>query len=428
MTSNQDVAVLSNTQLPNFSYHLQCNSAAAFAGVCMAVNNERNLYSCAIPNSDTMQNHPTSFSLNEGILIPMYMPDFHMYYPEVIHVHTYPDPTIKQCPIVQRSLDYAVSVENNFQSQGYNLQANSQELLPQDFQYFVVIDFEATCDSGRQLNPQEIIEFPSVLVNAVSGKMEGHFHTYIKPIYHPVLTDFCKELTGIQQSQVLKGISLSEALLQHDTWLEARGVKNTNFAVVTWSDWDCKIMLESECNMKGIRKPTYFNRWINLKLLFCETFNQLRCNLRGAVQLAGLTWRGREHSGLDDAKNTARLLVDMMRRGIKFNFTNAMHSATINGLRLPIPKQRRPKSHFNRNFGFQGFGQSCGSSLLSNSSDEGKETGTFCYCGVPSNRCIVKKPGPRQGKTFFACGNWSVARGSACSYFEWALPDITLNA
>lgn len=60
--------------------------------------------------------------------------------------------------------------------------------------------------------------------------------------------------------QVDRGVTLSEALLRHDKWLEKKGIKNSNFAVVTWSNWDCRVMLESECRFKKIRKPPYFNR------------------------------------------------------------------------------------------------------------------------------------------------------------------------
>jgi ERI1 exoribonuclease 2 len=60
--------------------------------------------------------------------------------------------------------------------------------------------------------------------------------------------------------QVDRGVTLSEALLRHDKWLENKGIKNTSFAVVTWSNWDCRVMLESECRFKKIRKPPYFNR------------------------------------------------------------------------------------------------------------------------------------------------------------------------
>ena len=61
--------------------------------------------------------------------------------------------------------------------------------------------------------------------------------------------------------QVDAGVPLQVALSQHDTWLKERGVSGREFAVVTWSDWDCKVMLEAECKWRGIQKPLYFNRW-----------------------------------------------------------------------------------------------------------------------------------------------------------------------
>ena len=56
---------------------------------------------------------------------------------------------------------------------------------------------------------------------------------------------------------------LQMALSQHDTWLQERGVAARDFAVVTWSDWDLKVMLESECKWRHIQKPLYFNRCKN---------------------------------------------------------------------------------------------------------------------------------------------------------------------
>ncbi|KAK6141188.1 hypothetical protein DH2020_025071 [Rehmannia glutinosa] len=178
----------------------------------------------------------------------------------------------------------------------------------QDFEYFVVMDFEATCDKDRPPFPQEIIEFPSVIVGSATGQLEACFQTYVRPTCNRILTDFCKDLTGIQQVQVDRGVTLSEALVSHDQWLEKSGIKNTNFAVVTWSDWDCRVMLESECRYKNIPKPPYFNRWINLKVPFHDIFGMERCNLKQAVEKAGLAWEGRLHCGLDDAKNTAQAL------------------------------------------------------------------------------------------------------------------------
>ncbi|KAJ0808527.1 putative ribonuclease H-like superfamily, exonuclease, RNase T/DNA polymerase III [Helianthus annuus] len=263
----------------------------------------------------------------------------------------------------------------------------------QEFHYFVVIDFEATCDKERNPHPQEIIEFPSVIVSSFTGQLEACFQTYVRPTCNQLLTDFCKDLTGIQQFQVDRGVTLSEALVRHDKWLEMKGIKNANFAVVTWSNWDCRVMLESECRFKKIRKPCYFNRWINLKAAFCEVFGVAKCNLKEAVQMAGLSWQGRAHCGLDDARNTARLLALMMHRGFKFSITNSLMCHPDLTWKPPPPGHL----HF-----LPLFHHPC------------------CFCGVKSSKGMVRKPGPKQGSCFFGCGNWTSARGARCHYFQWA--------
>ena len=74
--------------------------------------------------------------------------------------------------------------------------ANQTSVQP--FDYILVLDFEATCDQGG-LKPPEIIEFPTVLLNTRTLKIEDEFHYYIKPKVNPILRPFCIELTGIQQ-------------------------------------------------------------------------------------------------------------------------------------------------------------------------------------------------------------------------------------
>jgi len=62
-----------------------------------------------------------------------------------------------------------------------------------------VLDFEATCDKSRAFGPQEIIEFPAVLLNPESLAIESEIQQYVRPVQNPTLTAFCTELTGIQQ-------------------------------------------------------------------------------------------------------------------------------------------------------------------------------------------------------------------------------------
>eukprot|EP00258_Populus_trichocarpa_P037430 XP_024453449.1 uncharacterized protein LOC7460254 isoform X1 [Populus trichocarpa] len=306
---------------------------------------------------------------------------------------------------------YPFPLETRFQYAPFNMfsQGYPCEIQLQDFQYFVVIDFEATCDKERNPHPQEIIEFPSVIVSSVTGQLEACFQTYVRPTCNQHLSDFCKDLTGIQQIQVDRGVTLSEALLRHDKWLENKGIKNTSFAVVTWSNWDCRVMLESECRFKKIRKPPYFNRWINLKVPFCEIFGGARC-LKEAVEMAGLEWQGRAHCGLDDAKNTARLLALLMHRGIRFSITNSLMWNTTDS---SLPCKQSPENL----------------SFSPHQPQKLKEMRIpvfpyhpFCFCGVKSSKGMVRKPGPKQGSLFFGCGNWTATRGARCHYFEWASP------
>lgn len=43
------------------------------------------------------------------------------------------------------------------------------------------------------------VEFPAVLLNAATGRIEAEFHTFVQPQEQPVLSEFCTTLTGVTQ-------------------------------------------------------------------------------------------------------------------------------------------------------------------------------------------------------------------------------------
>ncbi|XP_070269822.1 ERI1 exoribonuclease 2 isoform X4 [Myotis yumanensis] len=89
------------------------------------------------------------------------------------------------------------------------------------FDYLVVIDFESTCwEDGKRRRTQEIIEFPAVLLNTSTGEIESEFHAYVQPQEHPILSEFCMELTGIKQAQVDEGVPLKICLSQFCKWIQ----------------------------------------------------------------------------------------------------------------------------------------------------------------------------------------------------------------
>ncbi|XP_068100909.1 ERI1 exoribonuclease 2 isoform X2 [Hyperolius riggenbachi] len=210
----------------------------------------------------------------------------------------------------------------------------------QFFQYLIIIDFESTCWKDIKHYGQEIIEFPAVLLNTSSGEIESEFHTYVQPQEHPILSNFCTELTGISQQQVDDGVPLKICLSQFSNWIQKlQNDKGIIFpsvlpnqatsdqkicAFVTWSDWDLGVCLLYECKRKQLRKPDILNSWIDLRLTYKLFYNRKPKGLNGALQDVGIEFSGREHSGLDDSRNTARLAWRMICDGCVMKITKSL--------------------------------------------------------------------------------------------------------
>ncbi|KAG8193790.1 hypothetical protein JTE90_029524 [Oedothorax gibbosus] len=196
-----------------------------------------------------------------------------------------------------------------------------QELPKQKFDYFLVLDFEATCDSPVNLDPQEIIEFPVLKINGATLERESKFHSYVKPVVNPELTDFCTELTGIIQGVVDNSPEFPEVFKNFQTWMKEEQILDTGaqFAFVTCGDPDLDYLLPLQCQVSEISVPDYMKQWINIKRSFCEirpyTWPD---NLSAMLKYCELEHIGDLHSGVDDAINIARVLRDLAERGHVF--------------------------------------------------------------------------------------------------------------
>lgn len=80
----------------------------------------------------------------------------------------------------------------------------SRDLLHQaPIDYLCVYDFECNCSKDKsELNFNEIIEFPCVVLDLKQNKVVGEFHTYVRPTLDKYLPAFCTELTGITEDMV----------------------------------------------------------------------------------------------------------------------------------------------------------------------------------------------------------------------------------
>lgn len=55
--------------------------------------------------------------------------------------------------------------------------SSARPIINQNYDYFLVLDFEATCDEERKTHPIEIIEFPVLKINGKTLRCESTFHT-----------------------------------------------------------------------------------------------------------------------------------------------------------------------------------------------------------------------------------------------------------
>jgi len=122
----------------------------------------------------------------------------------------------------------------------------------QKFDYFLIMDFEATGDV-KDSSTWEIIEFPCVILNARTRETEAEFREYVKPTRHKALSDICKQVTKISQETVDIARPLPEVLETFYSWIAEKNLGS--FAVVTCGDYDLKTALYHEIKKK-IGNPT----------------------------------------------------------------------------------------------------------------------------------------------------------------------------
>ena len=184
--------------------------------------------------------------------------------------------------------------------------------------------FEATCLRNQQIKPQEIIEFPCLKIETQNFTVTSQFHSYVRPLVHPNLSEFCTELTGILQETVDNQPDLPTVLDNFKTWLQADQKEElANFAIVTCGDWDLKTCLPKQCEAYGLEIPFWAKRWINLKISHQIVHNgKFPRHLNQILTDNGLTFEGRPHSGIDDTKNIARAIQAIASKGHIFNYTN----------------------------------------------------------------------------------------------------------
>ncbi len=178
----------------------------------------------------------------------------------------------------------------------------------------IFVDFEATCwdKNEKYKRPHaEIIEIGAVATGQNLQEI-GKFSAVIRPVLEPVLSDYCKELTGLNQTDVENGIEFNRAIdLFHQWIIQYQSTKRP--ILYTWGNYDI-FLLKRSLRRNRTKNKDFLNiiqkeGLADLQKQFME-FTKLpssSCNLVKALQIIGENYRGTIHRSIDDAKNMIKL-------------------------------------------------------------------------------------------------------------------------
>ncbi|KAJ3575994.1 hypothetical protein NP233_g723 [Leucocoprinus birnbaumii] len=224
----------------------------------------------------------------------------------------------------------------------------------QPYEAFLILDVEATCFQGTDFDyPNEIIEFPICLMKwqdrdramkASKLQVVDEFRSFVRPSWRPTLSGFCTELTGITQNQVDAAPPFAEVLKSVRAFLvknglidDATGKRLVRYCWCSDGPFDIRDFVVKQCFISKISMPEWLTgdvldvrmtvmQWLNTQPTHSSPtpststrIPPVRRSLNIPAQLKALglpTFQGRQHSGIDDTRNIAKIVTELGKRGV----------------------------------------------------------------------------------------------------------------
>lgn len=175
---------------------------------------------------------------------------------------------------------------------------------------YIIYDLEATCwepwEESRKI--PEIIEIGAIKVNEFA-EAEDSFCRFVRPVRHPSLSMYCRNLTTIRQEDINRAKPFSEVAEAFLDWI--RGDDDDEYLLCAWGDFDKKALIR-DCQLHRIESD-WCAPHINLK----EQYQRLRhltkpAGLKKAIEREGFDWTGEQHRAINDAYNLAKIFAKFL--------------------------------------------------------------------------------------------------------------------
>jgi inhibitor of KinA sporulation pathway (predicted exonuclease) len=203
----------------------------------------------------------------------------------------------------------------SIQAKLHHLQAIQNLLAP--YRYLYCVDLEATCDeiaeaeSPRPLavvpEQMETIEVGLVVIDLETLEVVDEFQRFVRPQINPNLTDFCKKLTSIQQADVDSAGTYVEVGQELGAFIE----RYPDAAWASWGDYDAR-QLERDAGFAACPSLLSGLQHFNVRKWHKGLYDNQLKGLKQTVEAMGLVWQGTYHRGIDDARNVASIVKEML--------------------------------------------------------------------------------------------------------------------
>lgn len=160
-----------------------------------------------------------------------------------------------------------------------------------------------TCWDGAPPNEiREIIEIGAYKLDRY-GETLGKFKAFVRPTVNPVLSNYCKSLTGIQQHDLDAASTFDQVIEEFIWWTD---VDNNAVHFFSWGSFDYEV-LKHNCLLHNIESE-WLENYTDLKAEYkhIRTLSR-KVGLKSALSNEGFEFEGDHHRALDDTFNLLKI-------------------------------------------------------------------------------------------------------------------------
>ena len=137
------------------------------------------------------------------------------------------------------------------------------------------------------------------------GEVLDTFCSFIRPTLHPVLSQFCQNLTSISQIDVNRADTFPFVIEDFMEWV---GVGEEDYWLCSWGGFDRR-QFKAECLLHD-----FDNEWVDNHINLKEQYMKFKrvkqpIGLKKAVIREGFEFTGTHHRGISDAENLAKIFA-----------------------------------------------------------------------------------------------------------------------